>query len=288
VNAGGKSSHLVVVAATTLAMIAFAANSVLCRLALDQHKIDAASFSSIRLLSGAAVLVLITAFLRPGEKLSSGGGWLSALLLLSYAISFSFAYLKLGTGTGALILFGAVQITMLSAAIIAGERPAFFEWTGFILGIGGLAYLVLPGLYAPSIAGSMLMIVSGISWGIYSLRGAKTNSPLVETRGNFLRTAPFAICLALIAFPFSMVSKEGVLYAVMSGAIASGLGYVVWYFALGRLLSSQAAIVQLSVPVIAAVGGVLFLSEQVTMRLVIAAIMTLGGISLPILGRARE
>jgi drug/metabolite transporter (DMT)-like permease len=177
---------------------------------------------------------------------------------------------------------------MLTAGIIGGERPALREWVGFIFGIGGLVYLVLPGLNAPSTTGAILMAASGVSWGIYSLRGARTTSPLAETTGNFLRTVPFAICLALITFQLATVSTEGVFYAILSGAIASGIGYVVWYFALSGLLSSHAAIVQLCVPVIAAMGGVIFLAEQITPRLVIAAIMILGGITLTILGHARE
>ncbi len=271
---------------TLFALVAFAANSVLCRLALGAGRIDAASFSAVRLSSGAIMLVLLAGAV--GERGSPGspGSWGSGALLFLYAAAFSFAYITLGAGTGALILFGAVQVTMILAALHSGERPHPSEWAGLILALAGLVALVLPGLKAPSPAGCALMAAAGIAWGFYSLRGRGGESPLVRTRGNFARSVPFALGVSLVSLPLFRVSPEGILLAAASGALASGVGYVAWYAALRDLTSTRAAIVQLSVPVLAAAGGVAFLSERVTLRLVVSGVLILGGVGLALWGRA--
>ncbi|HZN53981.1 MAG TPA: DMT family transporter [Candidatus Polarisedimenticolaceae bacterium] len=266
-------------AVTAFALTAFAANSLLCRLALGRGAIDAASFSAIRLLAGAAALSAIVRVWRPGRQ-GVGGTWASASMLVLYAIPFSFAYRSLGAGTGALVLFASVQTTMLAAGIIAGERPGARQISGILLAIAGLVYLVSPGLSAPSPTGCALMAVAGIAWGGYTLRGRRVSDPLGETAGNFVRSIPFAAAVGLLALPRFHVTSSGALLAVLSGAIASGLGYVSWYAALRGLSATRAASLQLAVPVLTAVGGVMFLSERVTMRLVAASILILGGVAL--------
>jgi drug/metabolite transporter (DMT)-like permease len=260
-------------------------NSVLCRLALGQTAIDAASFSTIRLCSGAITLLLITAVSR--KKLLSGkrGNWISATLLFLYAISFSLAYLSLSAGTGALVLFGSVQATMLAVALWSGERPHPLQWTGLLLAILGLVYLVSPGLAAPSLSSSALMGVAGISWGFYSLRGRGAQDPLTDTTNNFVRALPFAVATSLIMLGSFHVSTRGIVFAVLSGALASGVGYVIWYTALRGLTATRAATVQLAVPILAAVGGVILLSEKVSLRLLLSAIMVLGGVGLALFTR---
>ena len=260
-------------------------NSVLCRLALGQAAIDAASFSTIRLSSGAVMLLLITAI--SGQKISptSRNKWLSATLLFLYAIAFSFAYINLSTGTGALILFGSVQATMIVVALWSGERPHWLAWMGLLLALAGLIYLVFPGLSAPSLSRSVLMMVAGISWGFYSLRGRGTQNPLGETTNNFVRSLPFALAINLIMLAQTSISARGVILAVMSGALASGVGYVIWYTALKGLTATRAATVQLAVPVLAAMAGVIFLSEKISLRLALSALMILGGIGLALIGR---
>lgn len=274
---------------TASALTAFAANSLLCRQALGHTTLDAASFSTIRLASGAAVLLLIARATRRG---SSGlrGTWGSAAMLFLYAVPFSFAYLSLGAGTGALILFGAVQATMLAAALMSGERPHVLEWTGLVLALGGLVYLVMPGLAAPSPVGCALMTTAGVAWGVYSLRGRGAADPLAETAGNFVRALPFAAGVSIVTASHRAWSAEGALLAVLSGAVASGLGYVAWYAALSGLTASRAASVQLTVPVIAAMGGVVFLSERISVRLIVSAILILGGVGLALVrtGRRRQ
>jgi predicted DCC family thiol-disulfide oxidoreductase YuxK/drug/metabolite transporter (DMT)-like permease len=270
---------------TGLALAAFAANSVLCRLALEDESIDAASFSAIRLASGAAMLVLVASLTRGLGPRGRGGNWLSGALLFLYAVPFSFAYLSLGAGTGALILFGAVQATMILAALWSGERPAPPEWLGLLLAVVGLVYLVLPGITAPSLAGSGLMVLAGVAWGLYSLRGLFSVDPLAATTDNFVRSLPFALAVSLILVSRLSISAEGAWLAVASGAVTSGLGYVIWYAALRGLTFTRAATVQLAVPVLAALGGVLFLSERVTVRLVLAGLLILGGVGLSLAGR---
>jgi len=270
---------------TALALIAFAANSALCRLALGKSAIDAASFSTIRLASGAVALAVISAWFSKNTSTEARGNWPSAAMLFLYAVAFSFAYLSLSIGTGALILFGAVQTTMILAAILSGERPGFLVWSGLVLAMVGLVYLVSPGLTAPSPTGSALMAVAGIAWGGYSLRGRGANHPLFETTSNFVRSVPLAAAVSLVTNQTYLVSANGILLAIISGAITSGIGYVIWYAALKGLTATRAAMVQLAVPVLAAFAGVIFLSEAISLRLIISAILILGGISLAVTSR---
>ncbi len=282
---GRPPSPLRTLALTVFTLIAFASNSILCRLALAGDSIDPASFTSIRILSGAVTLAVIVALSRRGAR--HGGGWGSAFFLALYAVAFSFAYITLPAGTGALILFGCVQATMIVAALRAGERPGPLQWTGLAIALGGLVYLTAPGLAAPSPVGSVLMALAGLAWGVYTLRGRGSGDPLLATSRNFLRAVPFALVVSVVTITQRDVSARGALLAVASGAIASGIGYVVWYAALKGLSATRAATVQLSVPVIAALGGVLFLSESVTARLAVSAALILGGVGLALAERAR-
>jgi drug/metabolite transporter (DMT)-like permease len=272
---------------TSLTMIAFASNSLLNRLALGRDSIDAVSYTTVRLLSGALTLWLIVSLQKNSAGPKIRGNWISAAMLFLYAIAFSFAYLSLSAGTGALILFGTVQVTMILSALRSGERPQLLEWLGVLLALGGLVYLVLPGLRAPSPLGSALMTIAGIAWGVYSLRGRGGTSPLADTTGNFIRAVPLILVVLLVSLDGVHLSQTGILLAVLSGAIASGLGYVIWYAALAGLTATRAAIVQLSVPVLAAWGGVIFLAEDVSLRLILAAALILGGIALAIAGRRK-
>jgi drug/metabolite transporter (DMT)-like permease len=273
---------------TGLALVAFAANSVLCRLALGGAAIDAASFTTVRLFSGALMLLLITASVNKSLPSLRESKFLSALLLFSYAAAFSFAYTKLSAGTGALILFGSVQATMLLFALGSGERPRVLEWLGLALALSGLVYLVFPGLQAaPPFLSSACMALAGISWGLYSLRGRGAKNPLAETTKNFLLALPLAFIINLLMLRDAHVSRTGVVLAVLSGALASGVGYVVWYSALRGLTATRAATVQLAVPVLAAVGGVIFLSERISLRLLLAGVVILGGVALALTSRAR-
>jgi drug/metabolite transporter (DMT)-like permease len=269
---------------TGVALVAFAANSILCRLALGPRLIDPASFAAVRLASGALMLGAIGAALRRPSSARPRAGWASAGLLFLYAAAFSFAYTSLSAGTGALILFGAVQITMILAALRSGERFRAPEGVGLALALGGLAYLVSPGIAAPSALGSALMAVAGASWGVYSLRGRGAGDPLHDTAGNFLRAVPLAAAVSAITLRGAHVSAAGTALAATSGALASGLGYVAWYAALRGLTAIRAATVQLAVPVLAALGGVAFLSERITVRLVFSAVLILGGVALAVLG----
>ncbi len=263
---------------TLLAMMAFAANSLLCRMALGDPSIDAASFTGLRLASGALVLWLLL-FRRSGEwRLRPNPR--SALFLFAYAAAFSFAYLQLDAGVGALILFGAVQLTMVAAGLLAGEPSPPLTWFGLALSSGGLVYLVSPGLTAPPLSGALLMGLAGIAWGLYSLSGRGVADPLQATAGNFLGTVPLGLLLILPFLGSLHLSPRGIALALASGALASGLGYVIWFAALRGLSASAAASVQLSVPVLAAVGGVLWLGEAFTWRLTLASVLILGGIAL--------
>jgi len=270
-------------ALTTFALVAFAGNSILCRLALGGGSIDAASFSSIRLLSGILMLVLILALSRPASKKRSTGSWTASFMLFLYATTFSFAYVSLDTGIGALILFGAVQITMIMISLIKGTRLHVSEWLGVILAFSGFIYLVMPGLTAPSLTGFLLMATAGIAWGIYTVKGQASQNPVSDTTYNFLRTLPFVLILVMITFPHARLSNEGILLAVLSGAITSGIGYAVWYMALRELSISKAAVVQLCVPIIAAAGGILFAHETIPQRMLLASVMILGGILMVIM-----
>ena len=272
---------------TGLALTAFAANSIICRLALGGSAIDATSFSAIRLASGAAALRLMLGFRADGRAQPSGS-WISAGSLFLYAVTFSFAYLDLSAGTGALILFGSVQASMILAAFWAGNRPDAREWAGMLLAVGGLGYLASPGLASPSLSGAVLMAIAGCAWGVYSLRGRGIADPLSDTAGNFVRTLPLTAGLGILALQDSEISAEGVLLAVVSGALTSGVGYVMWYAALRGLSATRAAVVQLCVPVLAAGGGVAFLAEAISARLVLAAALILGGVGLGLRGREKR
>jgi drug/metabolite transporter (DMT)-like permease len=263
---------------TLVAMIAFAGNSLLCRLALKQTAIDAASFTFIRIFSGAVALWLIVKVRKVDWR--EAGNWWSALALFAYAAAFSFAYITLSAATGALLLFGAVQATMILWGVRCGERLRIRQLVGLTLALGGLVVLLLPGLSAPPLPGSILMLGAGVAWGIYSLRGKMAGDPVRATAGNFLRAVPFAAILSVSLLPLARLDWAAVAYAVLSGAIASGVGYVIWYAALPALKAASAATVQLSVPVLAALGGILLLGEPLTLRFLVASIAVLGGIAL--------
>ena len=267
-----------------IAMTAFATNSVLCRMALGAHLMDAASFTAIRLASGAVTLAVLTLFLRHGHILGAGS-WLSGFQLFLYAVAFSFAYLSLSAGTGSLILFVSVQATMIISGLRSGERPHILQWAGLAIAIAGLIYLVSPGITAPSPGGSLLMALAGIAWGLYSLRGRGAKDPTYQTAGNFIKAVPFALVVLAVGVKGLHAESRGMLLAILSGSLASGIGYVIWYTALRGLSSTRAATVQLSVPVLAAFGGVIFLAEVVTLRLVIASFLILGGVVLTVIAK---
>ncbi len=270
---------------TLLAMIAFASNSLLCRFALRHTAIDAASFTSVRIFSGAIALWLIVTLRNTSWK--NTGSWPSALALYIYAAAFSFAYVSLPAGTGALLLFGAVQATMIFWGLRKGESLHVRQLIGLAVALSGLVVLVFPGLSAPPLRGSILMLSAGIAWGIYSVRGKGESNAIGATAGNFLRAVPFAAVVSLIMIPRIHFDSLGAVYAVISGAITSGLGYVIWYSALPSLKATSAATVQLSVPVLAAGGGILLLGESVTVRFILASIAILGGIALVVIEKNR-
>jgi drug/metabolite transporter (DMT)-like permease len=259
-------------------MVAFASNSLLCRVALLQTHIDPASFTLIRIVSGALVLWLIVQ-LRRG-KASGRGNWLSAVVLFAYAAGFSYAYVELTTATGALLLFAAVQATMIGFGIWTGERLRRTQTIGLALAVIGLIGLLLPGIEAPNLFGAVSMLSAGIAWGVYSLRGKAAGDAIKVTAGNFIRAVPIAVAMSLAMFGSATVDGEGACYAIASGALASGIGYSIWYTALPGLKSIHAASVQLGVPVLAAIGGIAFLGEPITWRLLFASLAILGGIAL--------
>ena len=277
-----KTNTLILTAA---AMVAFAANSVLCRLALGAGLIDAASFATVRTISGAVMLGAILVLRQ--KPVTARPDWRSVVTLYLYMVFFAFAYLSLSAGTGALILFGAVQLTMFTVALRSGEHFSGVSWAGLFLAIAGLVYLVSPGLTAPDPLGAALMAIAGISWGFYSLVGRSAGDPTEATAHNFLYAVPLVVITNLVFVAGFEVTAAGIAYAVVSGAVASGIGYTIWYAALKGLTGTGAATVQLSVPVIAAVGGVLLLSEVVTLRLVVASAATLGGVALVLTQRNR-
>lgn len=268
---------------TLLALLAFAGNSLLCRLALKDTGIDPATFTSIRIVSGAVALWLIVRW-RDGAK-PLGGSWVSALALFAYAAAFSFSYVSLTAATGALLLFGAVQATMIGCGRWRGDRLRGWQPVGFVVAVAGLVGLLLPGLQAPPLHGSLLMLVAGIAWGIYSLRAKGSGDPLRVTAGNFVRAIALAAALSVATFSSARIDPAGAALAIASGALTSGVGYAVWYTALAALKTTSAATVQLSVPVLAAVGGIAFLDEPVTLRLFFASAAVLGGIALVVLDR---
>jgi drug/metabolite transporter (DMT)-like permease len=296
---------------TLSAMIAFASNSLLCRAALKGGSIDPATFTFVRIFSGAVALWLVVnvrmrlianrtvtplaesfpdsslitrlprhSSTKSGRSPLRYGNWISAVALFAYAAGFSFAYISLSAGTGALLLFGAVQATMILWGLHEGERLNTIQIVGFIVAITGLVMLLFPGLSAPPLAGSILMLGAGIAWGVYSLRGRGERNPASVTTGNFVRAVPFAAALGILFAPRTHVHLTGITYAVISGAVTSGLGYVIWYSALPRLKAASAATVQLSVPVLASTGGILLLGEPITLRYMLASVAVLGGIAL--------
>ena len=277
------------------ALLCFAANSVLCRLALKDGLIDPTSFTLVRLGSGILILSIILAASHKNHSSDTSnvkttttrGSWRSSLALFVYAITFSFAYISLDTGTGALVLFGTVQISILLWQQFNGKSLSLFEWLGAVVAFAGLAYLVYPSIATPSGTGLALMTVAGCAWAIYTVRGKKSQLPLADTAFNFIRTAPFLLLLALVMHDELQISVDGVIYACLSGALASGIGYTLWYVALEQLSASLAAVTQLSVPAIAALGGVLFVGEVLSLRLTIAAAVIISGIGLVIYASRR-
>jgi drug/metabolite transporter (DMT)-like permease len=282
---GPAMAVLRVAALTATAMLAFAANSLLCRLALAGGRIDPASFTSLRVVSGAVALSLIFVVQRRRPPVFAAN-WRSVLALTGYLVFFGFAYLSLKAGAGALILFGAVQLTMFAAALRAGERLSAAAWLGFVVALGGLFYLVSPGLAAPDPLGAALMTVAGIAWGAYSLFGRGTADPLAVTAANFIYATPLVLLAALFWLARLHLTAAGAALAVASGALASGCGYAIWYAALRGLAPTRAAMVQLSVPAIAALGAVVVLGEPLTLRLVLASALTLGGVGIALWSRA--
>jgi drug/metabolite transporter (DMT)-like permease len=270
---------------TALALLAFAGNSVLCRLALYDGVIDAASFTSIRLLSGIVFLLFLVAMRSKGKINLKSGSWLSALFLFLYAIAFSYSYISVDTGTGALILFASVQCTMIVYGLLKGQRLLCLEWVGLSAALLGLFVLLMPGASAPSLMGFALMSISGIAWGGYTLAGKGSKTPLLDTTNNFLRTLPFIVLLTILTLQQVQISTQGMMLAIVSGAVTSGLGYAIWYSALARLTVTQAATIQLTVPIIATFGGVLFSNEMITIKLIISSILVLGGVLVVTLGK---
>jgi drug/metabolite transporter (DMT)-like permease len=275
-------------ALTTAALFAFAANSLLCRSALAPRLIDPTSFTTIRIVSGALTLVALAKVLpaRGDAAPTARGNWLSAIALFAYAIAFSLAYVRIGAGVGALVLFGMVQVTMVAWGLVTGERPRVGEWLGLGFAVLGLAVFMLPGAHAPDPGGTLLMIVAGIAWGIYSLRGRRSSRPLLTTADNFMRAVPFAVGASAVALGSAHGTSRGATLAAASGSIASGLGYCLWYLALPRHTATRAALVQLLVPVIAALGAVLVLGESITLRLLVGGSIVVAGVGLAIAAKA--
>jgi drug/metabolite transporter (DMT)-like permease len=269
---------------TALSLVAFASNSLLCRMALGRGAIDPASFTSIRLVSGAVTLVVI-ALLSWRGRARLQGNWRSGFLLFVYGVTFSFAYTQLAVATGALILFATVQTTMMGIGIWNGERLRRLEWIGVFVGLAGLIILLLPGLQTPSALGACLMGLAGAAWGIYTLRGRDSKAAVLDTAGNFVWAIPFALAVSLVGAQSLSLSNDGMLLAVVSGALASGVGYVIWYAALRGLSAMQASMVQLMVPALAAMGGAMILEEPLTLRLLTSAVLILGGVALGLTGR---
>jgi drug/metabolite transporter (DMT)-like permease len=270
-------------------MLAFAANSVLARLAFATAGAEPLSYTGIRLASGALVLLAILRLRpQPANRHALGGSWAGAAALFGYALAFSIAYILLGAGTGALILFASVQVGIIGWSVLKGDRPGALEWLGLAIALAAFAYLVSPGLVAPHPIGTLLMIGSGLCWAAYTLMGRGSSAPLIDTAGNFIRCLPVAALLLIAALALGPLDLRAIGYAVASGALASGLGYAIWYAALPRLTSTNAAIVQLTVPAIAAAGGVLLLAEPATLRLILSSLGILGGVAIALLASARR
>ncbi len=277
-NGNKSTSQLRVVLLTTFALCAFAANSVLNRLALGSQLIDPTTYITIRLVSGALVLWLLNSVSKQKISLPLLVSWWSAFYLFLYGIAFSYAYQSLSSGMGAFVLFGTVQTTMLSATVLKGERPHWSEWFGLSIALAGLVYLLFPGLSAPNPLGALLMVTAGVAWALYTLKGKSAKDPLETTAANFVMAVPMVLVASIFNFSTSYFNSQGVLYAVISGSLSSGVGYAVWYAALRGLTNTRAALLQLSVPIIAALGGVVFLSETITSRLVWAGLLIVSGV----------
>ncbi|KFZ37615.1 membrane protein [Shewanella mangrovi] len=276
-------SAIRLVTVTAITMLAFAANSLFCREALASGSISAASFTLIRIAAGGLMLALLaTSQIR---RYGLAGSWWSASALFGYAVAFSFAYNSLSAGSGALLLFGAVQITMIGYGLWSGERINRWQTLGTVCAIGGLVWLVLPGVSSPPLGGALLMLIAGVAWGIYSLLGRGIKRPLLATAGNFVRAVPLAVIVYLLFSTSEPASQLGITYAIASGALASGLGYALWYSVLPALTPATAAMVQLSVPLITAFGGLIWLGESITLRLLLASAAILGGIALFVLSK---
>ena len=273
----GQAASVKIMFLTGIAMLAFAANSILCRMSLGSGLIDAASFTTIRLVSGALCLVAIVSLREPRWR-PGRPNWLAVLSLYAYMACFSFAYRSLTAGTGALLLFGFVQLTMIAVAVIRGERLSLSSWIGMALAMAGMVYLVMPGIEAPDPAYSALMAMAGLAWGAYSLLGIGKGDHTTSTASNFLYATPLAALGSLIESDNVFLSWQGCLLAVVSGAIASGMGYAIWYRVLKSIKAASAAVVQLSVPALATLGGVVLLAEPLTSRTVAATALTIGGI----------
>ncbi|MES0490950.1 MAG: DMT family transporter [Leptospirales bacterium] len=283
-----KTQPVKIFLATIFALIAFAANSIFCRLALKNDNIDPVGFTILRLFSGAIVLLLIAIISGNFKKRPIKLHYFPGVMLFVYALTFSLAYITLDTGTGALILFGSVQITMLIIALVKGNRLHLLEWLGLLIAFLGFIYIVLPTISSPSFVGFLLMMISGIAWGIYTILGKNSNNPVLDTTYNFGITLPMLCVVGLLFFNNITMSPKGILLSIMSGGIASGIGYSIWYFALRDLTVTLAAVVQLSVPIIAALGGFLFISESIHLRFIISTILVLGGILLVVIGKNKN
>jgi drug/metabolite transporter (DMT)-like permease len=271
---------------TAAALIGFSANSLLTRAALDVRDIDAASFTAVRLATGAVTLALLAALRsRSTPAAIASGNWRSALALSAYAVLFTIAYLRIGAGVGALVLFGAVQVTMIGTGLVRGERPARIDWLGVALAAAGLILLTLPGATAPDALGALLMALAGVSWGVYSLAGRSSRDPLGTTAGNFLRASLVGALFASAAWAWAgglHATARGLIFATLSGSIASGVAYTLWYAALPRLLAWRAAIVQLIVPVLTAVAATVLLGETISLRLALATLLVVAGVALTV------
>ena len=263
-----------------LAMTAFAANSLLCRMALVETDIDPASFTFWRLTSGALMLILLVVM--RNQKPLQEGNMASAIALFVYAAGFSFAYISMTTGAGALLLFGAVQVTMISWGLFKGERMSALQWGGFLLALIGLILLLLPNAAVPQLSSALMMLAAGIAWGVYSLKGKGAKFPIEATAGNFIRATPLALVVLVIFWPGGEFHADGMAYAVASGAIASALGYALWYSILVHIAAIKAATLQLSVPVLAVFAGWVFLDETVTLRIILSSLAVIGGVAMVI------
>ena len=277
--------NLRTLALTLLALMAFASNSLLTRLALGAHEIDAATFTAIRLASGALVLALLVRAQAHAWGALRGGGVRGPLALFAYAAPFSFAYLRIGAAVGALVLFGVVQLTMIGYALVSGERPGVATWTGVAMATSGLALLTVPAASRPDPIGILLMAVAGIAWGVYTLVGRRTPDPLAANARSFLWATPLALLLAVGVNPSVAASGRGIALAIVSGALTSGVGYAIWYRALPRLTVTQAAVAQLTVPILAAAAAIGLLGEHVTARLVVSGAAVLSGVALVLVAR---